>query len=172
VAERGVPATILFVAAMVSLAIGCWKSSAILGDAPPSWEQSLEPLCAIAIMTAMAVVGSLDTVLQLGAPTMIFFLAIGALTPQQVAFASPSLSRDRLTLAVGLPFLPLILAAVMALFTLDGIYADFLIARGGGDDLQVASRIAFDADWVNNEIIWASFVREIKERAAAAGRLR
>jgi hypothetical protein len=166
VAERGVPATILFVAAMVSLAVGCWKSAAILGDAPPSWEQSLEPLCAIAVMTTMAVVGSLDTVLQLGAPTMIFFLAIGALAPQQVAIASAVLSGGRRTLAAGLP---LVFATVMALFTLDGIYADFLIARGTGDDLQFASRIALDADWVNNEIIWASFVREMKERAAAAG---
>jgi hypothetical protein len=169
VAERGAPATILFVASVVSLAIGCWKSSVSRSGSPPSWERTLEPLCAIAVVTTMAIVGSLDTVLQLAAPTMIFFLAIGALAPQQVAIAATDLSPRRRTLAAGLS---LVFAAVMALFMLDGIYADFLIARSSGDDLQAAFRIALDADWVNNEIIWASFVREMKERAAAAGRPR
>jgi putative inorganic carbon (HCO3(-)) transporter len=166
-AERGVPATILFFAAMVSLVFGCWRSSAIQGDAPSSWEQSLQPLCAIAIVTALAVVGSLDTVLQLAAPTLVFFLAVGALAPQQEAIASSALSGNRRTLAI---LMPVLLAVALGLYLFNGMYADFLVARNRGDDLQVASRIAVDPEWIYNEIMWASFLREVKSRAATAGR--
>ncbi len=159
-AERGTPATILFFAFFVSLAVACWRSFIRLRRTRSCSERSLEPLFAIAILTALAVVGSLDAALQLPAPTCVFFLAVGALAPRQEVIASLCLSRGRRTLGI---LMILLVAATLGLFILDEMYADFLIARARGNDLQVASRIAVDADWFYNESNQASWFQEKPE---------
>jgi hypothetical protein len=166
-AERGMLAAILFFATLVSLALGCWRSFLSLRKQLSSWERSLEPLSAIAIMIALGVVGSLDAVIQLPAPTLLFFLAVGALAPEQQTIASLGLLGKRRILAI---VTPLLVAAFLGLYLIDGIYADFLVARAGRDDLQAASRIALDSYWLYNEIVWSSFMREAQRQAAAAGR--
>ncbi len=164
-AERGMPATILFCVALVSLALGSWRAFISLRRQPSCSQSSLEPLCAIATMIALVVLGSLDAVLQLPAPTFLFFLVLGALAPRKEIIASFSLSRSRRTFTI---LLALLLAATLGLGILDESYALFLIARARGDDLQVASRIAVDAGWFHSESFWISFFRsEMKARSSS-----
>ncbi len=163
-AERGTPAAILFLAAIVSLAFGCWRTSISFRLAPVSSEGSLEPLCAIAILIALAVAGSLDAVLQLPAPTFVAFLALGALAPQQENVASLFLSRGRRILAI---LITLLVAATLGMYTFDGMYATFLLARNRGDDTQVASRIAVDDSWFYNERFWFWLERKMRTRVAS-----
>jgi len=157
-AERGTPATILFFAALFSIAVACSKSFMSLVREPSGSERSLEPLCAIAILTTVAILGSFDAFLQLAAPTFIFFLSIGALAPRQRIIASLNLSWSRRTILV---VAPLLIAAILGLYLLDEMYTTFLIARARGDDLQVASRIAIDEDWFYSESRWFWFRKEV-----------
>jgi hypothetical protein len=166
-AERGTPATILFFAALVSLAVGCLRLFISLRRTPSCSERSLEPLCAIAILTALVVVGSLDAVLQRAAPTFVFFLAVGALAPRQEIVASLCLSRGRRTLAI---LMTLLLAATLGLYILDEMYTVFLIVRARGDDLHVASRIAADGDWFYSESLWFWFKKETIRQGVTSGR--
>ncbi len=153
-AERGTPAAILFLAFLASLAAGCWKSFISLRSTTSGSQRALEPLCAIAIMTELAIIGALDPVLQLGAPCFVFFLAVGALATQQEPVISRSLSRGERALAIVVSAL---LAAVLGLYTLDRMYVLSLIARGRDNDMKVASRIAVDPDWLYNERLWFWF---------------
>jgi len=150
-AENGTPAAMLFLAALVSLGVGCWRSFIRLRLEPACSARSLELLCTTAILAALAVVGSFDAVLQLGAPTFVFFLAAGALAPPREAILSLSLSRTTRTLAI---LTTSLLASTLGLYTLDRMYAIYLLARGRGDDLQVASRVAVDGEWFRNEELW------------------
>lgn len=164
-AERGTPAAIIFLAAFVSIGIGCWKSFVNLRREPSCPERSLEPLCAIAILTALAVLGLLDAVLQLAAPTFVFFLTVGALAPRQGIVVSLSLSRRRRILLV---LVTLSVAATLGLYILDEMYTAFLMVRARGGDLQVASRIAVDGDWFYSETQWVWFKKEmIKQRVTS-----
>ena len=157
-AERGVPAAILFLAALVSLGVGCWRSFIRLRCTGSCPERSLELLCAIAILAALAVVGSLDPVLQLGASSFVFFLAIGALAPRQEIIASRCLSPGRRWLGIATAML---LAATLSLVMADRMYAISLMARNRGDDLEMATRIAIDRDWFYNERLWYWFRAEM-----------
>jgi putative inorganic carbon (hco3(-)) transporter len=165
-AERGVPAAIFFFSALVSLGIGSWRSFISLRQAFSCSERSLEPLCGIAILTSLVVVGSLDAVLQLAAPTFVFYLALGALVPQQKAIASLALTPRFRTLAI---VTTLLIGAALGLYLLDEMYTVFLIARARGDDLELASWISFDPAWFHNEKLWFSFRREIMGAKGAAG---
>lgn len=160
-AERGMPATVLFLAALVSIAAACWKSFLSLVREPSCSERSLEPLFAVAILTTVVIIGSLDAFLQLAAPTLIFFLLMGALAPQQRVIASFNLTWRRRTVLV---VVPLLVAATLGMYILDEMYTAFLMARGRGDDLQVASRIAIDKDWFDSESRWFWFKKEIIRR--------
>jgi len=150
-AERGLPATILFFAVLVNLALGCWRSFVDLRQIPGAQERSLEPFFALAILTALVAVSSLDAVMQLPAPTLIVFLSLGALAPSQEPLASLSLTSGRRTFAVATAA---VLAAILALYILDGMYAVFLLVRDRGDDQQFASRMALDAKWFYNQRIY------------------
>jgi hypothetical protein len=155
------PATVLFLAALVSIAASCWKSFLSLVREPSCSERSLEPLFAVAILTTVAIVGSLDAFLQLAAPTFIFFLLMGALAPQQRVIASLNLTWPHRTVLV---VVPLLVAATLGMYILDEMYTAFLMARGRGDDLQVASRIAVDKDWFDSESRWVWFKKEVVRR--------
>jgi hypothetical protein len=162
--ERGTPALILFLAALLSLAVGCGKAFMGVGKTNGSVESSLQPLCALQILITLVVLGSLDAVLQLPAPTFITFLSLGALAPRQDTIVSLSLPRCRRMLAVGMM---MVFAAALGLYIVDGMYAVFLLVRDRGNDAQVASQIALDADWLYNQ---KTYISLRKARMAATAR--
>ena len=86
---------------------------------------------------------------------------MGALAPQQRVIASFNLTWRRRTVLV---VVPLLVAATLGMYMLDEMYTAFLMARGRGDDLQVASRIAIDKDWFDSESRWFWFKKEIIRR--------
>jgi O-antigen ligase len=151
-AERGVPATVVLLAALVSLAVGHVRSLTRLGHSTDYDEKSYCALASLGILIALAVVGSLDAVLQLPAPTYLVFLSLGALAPQGEIVASLRLSSAR---RVFLVVTILLLAAILMALTLDEIVAASLIARGRPDDLAIASRISVDPRWFVNEWEWS-----------------
>jgi putative inorganic carbon (HCO3(-)) transporter len=152
IAERGVPATVVLLAALVSLAVGHVRSLTRLGHSTDYDEKSYCALASLGILIALAVVGSLDAVLQLPAPTYLVFLSLGALAPQGEIVASLRLSSAR---RVFLVVTILLLAAILMALTLDEIVAASLIARGRPDDLAIASRISVDPRWFVNEWEWS-----------------
>jgi hypothetical protein len=160
-AERGLPAMILYFAALASVAIGCWRSFVSLRKMPGPSESALEPLCLIAILVALAVVGSLDAVLQLPAATFVFFLMLGTLTPRGDVIASVRLSRNGRIVGI---LTTLLIAAALGLYMIDRMYCAFLVARARGDDLQIASLIVVDSDWLYNEKLWLRFRRALRTR--------
>lgn len=156
--ERGLPAVICLVAALAILAAVSAKS--LFQPAVPEPDvDRIPPLATlIALVVVAAVVGSLDAVLQLPAPTYLLFLGLGALAPlpPRLFSTSPSgITRALATLTC------LLLAGVLAAYTLNEIYVSYLIVRSNSGGLSEAYRISLDKRWFVTEVVWSE--RAIKK---------
>jgi hypothetical protein len=67
VAERGIPTAIFLFSALFTYAAECWGSFVSITRVNEPLEKALEPLTALTILIALAVVGTFDAVLQLPA---------------------------------------------------------------------------------------------------------
>ena len=157
-AERGILAAVFFLGALITLGIGCLKAFIGWRRDPLYMDRSLEPLCAIAFLMTLVVIGSLDPVLQLGASSFVFFLAVGALAPKRPIIASWNLSSNCRRIGITIA---LLLALTLTLDMVDRMYAISLLVRDHGNDRQVASRIVIDQDWFYNERLWYWFRGEM-----------
>jgi hypothetical protein len=148
-AERGVPATVALLAALVTLAMAQIES---LGRSTNYDERAYCSLVALGTLIALTVVGSFDAVLQLPAPTYLVFLTLGALAPRGKIVAALRLSPARRTLII---VTILLVAAILAAFTIDEIVVVSLIARQDGGGVSAASRFALDSRWFVSEWEWS-----------------
>ena len=149
--ERGVPATIFWLAALIAMAIPAIKFLMIHEPPGEQIRSKLEMLALLGVLVALAVEGSFDSVVQLPAPAFLAFLALGALSPSHRTVIELPLSRaSRAVSAIAC----LMLAGVLTTYTIDEIYAAQLIARSGADDRQLASIIAFDPAWFHTQVVW------------------
>lgn len=149
--ERGLPAAAFVMVALAMLALRSGRSwLKHEGDAAEP-DASIEHVVLMALIGALLVVGSLDAVLQLAAPTYLVFLVMGVIAPVRPLFSvSPSgLARSLAMAAI------LSIATVLAAFTLNEIYVSYLIARAGSGDLSAAYRISFDERWFVTEVVWS-----------------
>lgn len=90
VAERGVPATLLLLAALASMALVGWRRARRAEE-----EEQLAGLAMVAVMIAAAVAGTFDAVLLLAAPTLLFWTTLGLLQPEPRAVVTLERPRFR-----------------------------------------------------------------------------
>ncbi len=150
IAERGIPAGIFWLAALIAMAIpavNCLLRSETPGEQPRS---KLEMLAMLGVLIALEVAGSFDSVVQLPAPAYLSFLALGALSPHRGVIELPLRRASRVASAIGC----LLLSGVLSIYTIDEIYGAQLIARSGADDRHLASVIAFDPRWYHTQVVW------------------
>lgn len=156
-AERGVPAILLLLAALIILAIRSLRS--IFDDARSTTPDAcVESMTMLGILIALAIVGALDAVLQLPAPAFVFFLSIGALTPRCEALWSiqPG-SRARLASAIATASF----GALVSVYLVNGMYVSELLSRGTPASLRHASRLALDEQWLHAQALWDERARQL-----------
>jgi hypothetical protein len=160
--ERGVPAVGFLIVALAILAIRSGRSWLRLEASAAGADPRLKLVVLIALVMVIGVVGSFDAVLQLPAPTYLVFLALGALAPSEEPLFSISFSRFGRSLAM---LAVVLIAVVLATYTVNEIYVSYLIAQSDPGDFATASRIAFDDRWFLTEVVWSE--RAIKKDMGA-----
>ena len=133
-AERGLPAFVLFLLTGVSLALGAW-ARARSDDFRPA---SLSDLTIVATLIAVVVVGAFDAVLLLPAPAYFAWAAIGGLAstarPIRVLPLEAG-TRRRAGIAIG------VIGAMLLARTLTQVGAMALAADGSRERLELAARL-------------------------------
>lgn len=150
--ERGLPAVTFLLAALATLAVRSVISWSRLNLTAPGPDPSARLVSVLTLVAVIVIVGSFDAVLQLPAPTYLAFLMLGALAPFHKPLFTISFSRFARSLAA---VTALLLAAVLAIFTLNEIYVSYLIVRSGPDNLSAAYLISLDKRWFLTEVVWS-----------------
>ena len=150
--ERGLPAVTFLLAALATFAVWSVISWSRLNITAPGSEPSPRLVLLLTLVAVIVIVGSFDAVLQLPAPTYLAFLMLVALAPFHKPLFTISFSRFARALTA---VTALVLAGVLAIFTLNEIYVSYLIARSGPNNLSAAYRISLDKRWFLTEVVWS-----------------
>ncbi len=149
--ERGLPAVTFLLAALATFAVWSVISWSRLNITAPGPDPSPRLLLLLTLVAVIVIVGSFDAVLQLPAPTYLAFLMLGTLAPLHKPLLTLSLSRFARSFAA---VTALLLAGVLAIFTLNEIYVSYLIARSP-NNLSAAYRLSLDKRWFLTEVVWS-----------------
>ncbi|HEU4830399.1 MAG TPA: O-antigen ligase family protein [Gemmatimonadales bacterium] len=159
--ERGIPATLLFLAAGIAMAVVGWRRSRKEGRTT----EGLSGLAMIATIVVAGVVGTFDAVLLLAAPSFLVWTIVGSLHPaprELGAVGRPGAHR-----AIGI--LAAALGVVFAAYSAAQI-ASIALAGAGASTARLRWASAIDPGSFRLQILLAQRARSCREARRHAGR--